>query len=176
MSDTKNIFDVLRLQCFFKHFFFDSRWRHIFSFWIARQLPVAHSSEKIIRMKSRMAFIKCNGCTERFNIKQIFMWQRVSLTLHVINSEIIAVLGTNYTTVAMSWKVDPVKPVNHTSWVAVLTPTDSPKSVHNRRGIDYFGDVFVFPLCGFECSVGEGFFVIRLNRIFSFFSFPEALP
>ena len=76
----------------------------------------------------------------------------------------------------MSRKVDPVKPVKHTSWVAVRTPTDIPKSVHNRCSIEYFGNVFVFSLCVFEFSVGKGVFVIRLNRISSFFSFPEALP
>ena len=29
-------------------------------------------------------------------------------------------------------ELGPVKPVNHTSWVAVVTPTDRPKSVCNR--------------------------------------------
>ena len=35
----------------------------------------------------------------------------------------------------------PVKPVNHTSWVALVTPTDRPKSVRNRCLIDFFGGV-----------------------------------
>ena len=39
---------------------------------------------------------------------------------------------TDYTAVAVSGKVGPVKPVNHTSWMAVATPTDRPKSVRNR--------------------------------------------
>ena len=30
------------------------------------------------------------------------------------------------------------KPVNHTSWVAVVTPTDRPKSVRNRCLIEFF--------------------------------------
>ena len=33
------------------------------------------------------------------------------------------------------------KPVNHTSWVAVVTPTDRPKSVRNRCVIELFCDV-----------------------------------
>ena len=35
------------------------------------------------------------------------------------------------------------KPVNHTSWVAVITPTDRPKSVRNCRLIELF--------CGVVC-------------------------
>ena len=42
------------------------------------------------------------------------------------------VLALDYTGVAVSGKVRPVKPVNHTSWVAVVTPTDRIKSVRNR--------------------------------------------
>ena len=39
------------------------------------------------------------------------------------------------------------KPVNHTSWVAVVTPTDRPKSVRNRCLIELFcGVVFVVAL------------------------------
>ena len=39
------------------------------------------------------------------------------------------------------------KPVNHTSWVAVVTPTDRPKSVRNRCLIELFcGVVYVFTL------------------------------
>ena len=45
----------------------------------------------------------------------------------------------------MSGKVGPVKPVNHTSWVAVVTPTDRPKSVRNRCVIELF--------CGVVCVV-----------------------
>ena len=35
----------------------------------------------------------------------------------------------------------PVHPVNHTGWVAVVTPTDRPKSVRNRCLIELLGDV-----------------------------------
>ena len=34
---------------------------------------------------------------------------------------------------------DPVNQFNFTSWVAVVTPTDRPKSVRNRRLIEHFG-------------------------------------
>ena len=50
----------------------------------------------------------------------------------------------DYTAVAGSEKVGPVNQVNHTSCVAVVTPTDRPKSVRNRCVIELFcGVVFV---------------------------------
>ena len=49
------------------------------------------------------------------------------------------------TAVAGSGKVGPVNQVNHTSWVAVVTPTDRPKSVRNRCVIELF--------CGVVCVV-----------------------
>ena len=48
----------------------------------------------------------------------------------------------DYTAVAGSWKVGPVNQVNHTSLVAVVTPTDRPKSVRNRCKIELFCGVF----------------------------------
>ena len=65
---------------------------------------------------------------------------------------------------------DPVKWFNHTSWVAVVTPTDRPKSVRNRRVIEVFGGVFVLLHCFLYFSVGERAFVIGLSQISSFFS------
>ena len=62
------------------------------------------------------------------------------------------------------------KPVNHTSWVAVVTPTDRPKSVRNRCLIELFVALFVLSLCPFDISVGVGAFVIGLSQISSFFS------
>ena len=62
------------------------------------------------------------------------------------------------------------KPVNHTSRVAVVTPTDRPKSVRNRCVIELFCGVFVLSLCPFDISVGIGAFVIGLSQISSFFS------
>ena len=44
----------------------------------------------------------------------------------------------NYTAVTGNGKVGPVKQVNHTSWVAVITPADRPKSVRNRCVIELF--------------------------------------
>ena len=50
------------------------------------------------------------------------------------------------------------KPVNHTSWVAIATPADRPKSVRNRCVIEVFGGVLcvVTLLFGFFCQC-EGF-------------------
>ena len=50
--------------------------------------------------------------------------------------------------------------VNHTSWVAVITPTDSPNSIYNRCVIEHLGDVFVLSLWFFK-----GDFVIGLILI-----------
>ena len=61
------------------------------------------------------------------------------------------------------------KPVNHTSWVAVVTPTDRPKSVRNCCLIELFVALFVLLLCPFDISVGIGAFVIGLGQISSFF-------
>ena len=52
----------------------------------------------------------------------------------------------DYTAVAGSGKVGPVNQVYHISWVAVVTPTDRPKSVRNRCVIDCFGVVWVVTL------------------------------
>ena len=53
----------------------------------------------------------------------------------------------DYTAVAGSGKVGPVNQVNHISWVAVVTPTDRPKSVRNRCIIELFcGVVWVVTL------------------------------
>ena len=51
----------------------------------------------------------------------------------------------DYTAVAWSEKVGPVNQVSHTCWVAVVTPTDRPKSVRNRCVINLF--------CGVVCVV-----------------------
>ena len=51
----------------------------------------------------------------------------------------------DYTAVAGSGKFGTVNQVNHTSWVAVVTPTDRPKTVHNRCVIELF--------CGVVCVV-----------------------
>ena len=60
---------------------------------------------------------------------------------------------------------------NHTSWVAIVTLTDRPKSVRNRCVIEVYGCVFVLSRCFFDISVGVRAFVIGLSQISSFFSF-----
>ena len=47
------------------------------------------------------------------------------------------------------------KPVNHTSLVIVVTPTDRPQSIRNRCDIEIFGGVFcvVMLLCVFSCEL-----------------------
>ena len=62
------------------------------------------------------------------------------------------------------------KPVNHTSWVAVVTPTDRPKSVRNRCFNRTFLWRCLLSLYPFDISVGVGAFVIGLSQISSFFS------
>ena len=39
---------------------------------------------------------------------------------------------------------DPLNQFNHTSWVAIVTQTERPKSVCNRCVIKVFGGVFAF--------------------------------
>ena len=66
-----------------------------------------------------------------------------------------------------------VNQVNHTSLVAVVTPTDRPKSVSNRCVIERFPwHCCMLSLCPFDMSVGVGLwaFVIGLSRIFFFLS------
>ena len=62
------------------------------------------------------------------------------------------------------------KPVNHTSWVALVTPTDRPKSVRNRCLIELFCGIVCVVTCPFDISVGVGAFVIGLGQISSFLS------
>ena len=63
------------------------------------------------------------------------------------------------------------KPVNHTSWVAVVTQTDRPKSVRNCCLIVLFCGVVCVAALPFDISVGIGAFVIGLGQISSFLSF-----
>ena len=81
----------------------------------------------------------------------------------------------DYTAVAGSGKVGPVNQVNHTSWVAVVTPTDRPKSVRNRCLIELFLWRCLCCHFPFDISVGVGAFVIGLSQISSFLS-SEDLP
>ena len=61
------------------------------------------------------------------------------------------------------------KPVNHTSWVAVVTPTDRPKSVRNRCVIELFCGVVcvvTLPIWHFCCC--RGFFHKTESDLFLF--------
>ena len=53
--------------------------------------------------------------------------------------------------------------------MAVVTPTDRPKSVRNRCLIELSGDFFVLSIFPFDISVGIRAFVIGLSPISSFF-------
>ena len=68
----------------------------------------------------------------------------------------------DYTAVAGNGMIGPVNQVNHTSWVAVVTPTDRPELVRNRCVIEFFVALFVLSLCPFDISAGVGAFVIGL--------------
>ena len=65
-------------------------------------------------------------------------------------------------------RFDPVNSFNHTSWVAIGTPTDRPKSVLNRCVLEGFGCVFVLSRCFLDFSLGVGAFVIVPCQISSF--------
>ena len=60
--------------------------------------------------------------------------------------------------------------LNHTIWVAVVIPTDRPKSVRNRCLIELICGVVCCCHCPFDISVGVGVFVIGLGHISSFLS------
>ena len=56
--------------------------------------------------------------------------------------------------------------------MAIVTPTDRPKTVRNHCVIEVFGGVFVLSRCVLDFSVGAGAFDIGLSQISSFFSCP----
>ena len=62
--------------------------------------------------------------------------------------------------------------------MAVVTPTDRPKSVRNRCVIEVFGGVFVLSRCFLDFSVSVGTFVIGLSQISSYFFYTtvDTLP
>ena len=64
--------------------------------------------------------------------------------------------GVSFFITQLKWLVGRLsarKPVNHTSWATIVTPTDRPKSVRNRCVIEVFGGVScdVMLLFGFFC-------------------------
>ena len=72
-------------------------------------------------------------------------WLLVCCLNKEVYFQILNVCPFDYRAVAGSGKVGPVNQVNQTSWVAVVTPTDRPKSVRNRCVIELF--------CGVVCVV-----------------------
>ena len=64
-----------------------------------------------------------------------------------------------------------LKPINLTSVVTVVTPTDRLKSVSNHCVIEVVGGVFVLSNWLLDFSVCVGAFVIGLSQIPTFFSF-----
>ena len=61
------------------------------------------------------------------------------------------------------------KPVYHSSRVAVVTPTDRPKSAHNRCVINVLVAFFELSCCIFDLFCGCRAFVIGLSQISSYF-------
>ena len=76
----------------------------------------------------------------------------------------------DYTVVMVSGKVELVNRFNNTSRVAVVIPTDRPKSIRHHCVIECFGGVFVLSRCFLNFSVGVAAVVIGLNQISSFLS------
>ena len=57
--------------------------------------------------------------------------------------------------------------------MAVVTPTDRPKSVSNRCFIELIVPLFVLSLCNFIISFGTGATVLGLSQISSFLSLSD---
>ena len=62
----------------------------------------------------------------------------------------------------------PVNRFNHTSWVAVVTPTNRPKAVRNLCVIEVLVTFLCLSLCFFGFHGDVMAFVIGLNQISSF--------
>ena len=109
--------------------------------------------------------------TQPYHLKYLLN-DKFIYNLHVTVKEYLRVFSLDHIAVAMSWKVGPVKLVNHTSWVAIVTPTDRPKSVRNCCVIELFGNVshLLLSFFPFDISAGVGAFVIGLNQISFFIS------
>ena len=65
-------------------------------------------------------------------------------------------------------KFSVLKSVEIVIWVTAVTPTDRPKSVHNRCVIEVFVAFFMLSRCFLDFSVRVGAFVIGLSQISSF--------
>ena len=80
---------------------------------------------------------------------------------------VLYICAFDYTTVVVSERFNRF---NHTSWLALVTTTDSPKSVPQSLYNRSFWWRFVLSRCFLDFSVGVGAFVIGLSQISFFFS------
>ena len=112
----------------------------------------------------------CFTCIDCYDL---FAWGGCWFVVYIMMFiyKFLNVCPFDYTAVAGSGKFGPVNQVNHTSWVAVVTPTDRPKSVRNRCVIKLFMTLFALSFCPFDNSADVGAFVIGLSQISSFFSY-----
>ena len=69
---------------------------------------------------------------------------------------------------------DSVNRFHHTSWMAVVTPMDRPKSVSNRCVIDVLGAFLYCHVAFLDFYVHVGAFVMGLSQISSLFSWWDA--
>ena len=88
--------------------------------------------------------------------KHIGRWGFILVFIRRIIYKILDVCSV-YTAVVVSRKVGiPFNRFNHTNLVAVVTPTDCPKSVPNRCVIEYFGAVLCCHAAFLDFSVVQG--------------------
>ena len=109
-------------------------------------------------------------CTYRFVWHLRFGWLLVCCLYKEVYLQIFRCVSFWFHGCCGEWEGWAHKPVNHARWVAVVTPTDRPKSVRNRCVIELFVTLFVLWLCPFDIPAGEGAFVIGLSQISSLFS------
>ena len=109
-------------------------------------------------------------CTTFYDLSALVgCWSSVSFR-RIIN-KFLGVCPFNKTAVVVSGKNERSK----TRWVAVITPTDRPKSVQNFCVIKVSDGVFVLSHYFLDFSVGEGAFIIGLSQISSLFSYIQKM-
>ena len=89
-------------------------------------------------------YLLCFTCIDFYDLSAWGGWWFVVYIRRFIY-KFLNVSPFDYTAVAGSWKLGPVNQDNHTRLVAVVTPTDRPKSARNRCLIELF--------CGFVCVI-----------------------
>ena len=116
-------------------------------------------------------------CVYRFLWTLCFGWLLVCCLYKEVYFQIFKCVSFWLHSCCGEWKGWVRKPVNDTSWVAVATPTDRPKSIRNCCVIELFVALFVLSLCPFHISAGHGVgaFAIGLSKITSFFPSLEEL-